>query len=112
MAMLKINARVAKPLRQLAYPCQICGVIGHILSNCPKFNKMKHVKKKGNKTPKKKSIVDVKVMTKLINMVDVHVATTRSKETKVHVFREWEPKKNKIECHKLGSKKTSKEIHG
>jgi len=51
-------------------------------------------------------------MTKLINMVDVHVATTRSKETKVHVFREWEPKKKKFECHKLGSKKTSKEIHG
>ncbi len=43
--MLKINAHVAKPRRQLAYLCQICGVIGPILSNCPKFNKMKHVKK-------------------------------------------------------------------
>jgi hypothetical protein len=45
MAMLKVNAHVAKPLKHLVYPCQICGINGHILSNCPKFNKMKHVKK-------------------------------------------------------------------
>ncbi len=45
--MLKVNAHAhaTKPLKQLAYPCQICGVNGHILSNCPKFNKMKNVEK-------------------------------------------------------------------
>lgn len=45
MATLKVNAHEAKPLKHLAYPCQIFGVNEHILSNCPKFNKMKHVKK-------------------------------------------------------------------
>jgi hypothetical protein len=54
------------------------------------------LKNKGNKTILKKSIIDVKVMTTSINMVVVHVATIRSKETKVHVFKEWEPKKNNL----------------
>jgi hypothetical protein len=70
------------------------------------------LKNKRNKTIKKKSIVDVKVMTTSINMVDVHVATIKSKATKIHLFKEWEPKKEQFECHKLGSKRTSSKIHG
>jgi hypothetical protein len=36
-----------------------------------------------------------KLATTSINIVDVHVATIRSKATKVQVFKEWELKKNK-----------------
>jgi hypothetical protein len=40
-------------------------------------------------------VVNVKVTIASINMVDVHVATTTSKTTKVHTLKEYEPKKNK-----------------
>ncbi len=40
------------------------------------------LKNKGGKTTKKKLVIDVKITTTLVNMVDVHVGTTRSKETK------------------------------
>lgn len=37
----------------------------------------------------------MKVTIASINMVDVHVATTRSKTTKVHTLKEHKPKKKK-----------------
>ncbi len=43
-------------------------------------------------------------------MVDVHVATTRSKTTKVHTLKEHEPKKNKSAIDQ--EIKMCEEIHG
>ncbi len=51
-------------------------------------------KDKGNKTSKNKH-VDVKVTIASLNMVDMHVATTKSKVIKVQKFKEHEPRKDK-----------------
>jgi hypothetical protein len=40
VAMTKISAWVTKPPRPLTQLCHICGVIGHKLTTCPKFNEM------------------------------------------------------------------------
>ncbi len=46
------------------------------------------------KTTKKKH-VDVKVTIAFLNIVDVHVATTKNKVIKIEKFKEHEPRKNK-----------------
>jgi hypothetical protein len=51
-------------------------------------------KDKGNKTTKKKH-VDMRVTIAILNMVDMHVATTKSKVIKVQKFKEHEPRKDK-----------------
>jgi hypothetical protein len=83
MAMLEVNAHAIKLLKPLTYPCHICRVIRHKLTNCL------------NKVAIFNFFLNVKVTIASINMVDVHVATTRSKTTKVHMLKEHEPKKNK-----------------
>jgi hypothetical protein len=57
-------------------------------------------KDKGNITTKKKH-VDVKVTIAFSNMVDMHVATTKSKIIKVQKFKEHEPRKNKSLAKKV-----------
>jgi hypothetical protein len=52
-------------------------------------------KDKGSKFAEKKLIVRLKVATALINMIDIHVIA-RSKATEEQVFKDQEPKKNKI----------------
>ncbi len=78
MAMLEVNVQAIKLLKPLTYPCHKCRVIKHKLTNCL------------NKVVKKKFVVNVKVTIASINMVDVHVATT-----KVNMLKEHELKKNK-----------------
>ncbi len=52
-------------------------------------------KDKGSKIEKKKIVDNVKGTIAFINIVDVHVETTKSKATKVQVLKEWNWKNNK-----------------
>jgi hypothetical protein len=52
----------------------------------------------------------VKVTIASINMVDVHVATIRSKTTKVYTFKEHEPKNNKSAIDWEGKKHVKKSM--
>ncbi len=70
----KVNAQASKPPKPLNYPCHICGIVGHKLTNYLKFVKMQTMfKDKGRKTIKNKPIAEVKVANASINMVDVYV---------------------------------------
>jgi hypothetical protein len=70
---------MSKPPTPLNYACHVCGILGHKLTNCPKFCKMKTMfKDKGGKTTKNKPIGKVKITNASVNMVDVHV-TIQSK---------------------------------
>ncbi len=40
VTIVKVNAQAAKPPRPLNYPCHICGIVGHKLTKCPKFDEM------------------------------------------------------------------------
>jgi hypothetical protein len=72
--LLKFEAR--KPPKPINYPCRLCGIRGHKLTNYLKFGKMQtRVKDKGGKTIKNKPIAKVKIANASINMVDVHVTT-------------------------------------
>lgn len=95
MARAKVSAQATKLPRPLIYPYHIREVIGHKLTTCPKFSEMHNTfKDKGNKTTKKKH-VDVKVIIAFLNIVNMHVATTKSKVIKIQKFKEHEPRKNK-----------------
>jgi hypothetical protein len=50
---------------------------------------------KGNQNVEKKHVFDVKVTFTFMNMVDVHVTTTRSKFFEAQEFNDKEPLKNK-----------------
>jgi hypothetical protein len=79
IATIKTTTKVGKPLRPLNYPCRICGVVGHKLTNCPRFGEMQNMfKDKGGQTTKSNPTDEVKVVITLVNMVDVNV-TIRSK---------------------------------
>jgi hypothetical protein len=50
--------------------------VGHKLKNYPRFGEMQNMfKDKGGQTIESKSIIEVKVVTALMNMVDVNVTT-------------------------------------
>ncbi len=50
----KVNAQASKPPKLLNYPCHICGIVGHKLTNYLKFGKMQTMfKDKGGKPIKK-----------------------------------------------------------
>ncbi len=75
----KAIAHVGKPPRSLTYPCHICGIVKHNLMNCQKFGKMQTMfKDKGSKIMKDKHVVEIKMVSALVNMVDVHI-TIQSK---------------------------------
>jgi hypothetical protein len=40
IATTKAIAQVGKPLRPWNYPCHICGIMGHKLTNCSWFGEM------------------------------------------------------------------------
>ncbi len=92
---IEINAHVGKPSRPLNYPCHICGILGHKLMNCPKFNEMQTMFKDKGKTIENKHVPEIKVVNVSINMVDVHV-TIQNKVIEEDVFKDQEPRKNKI----------------
>ncbi len=92
---IDINGHVGKPPRPLKYPCHICGIVGHKLTNCPKFREMQTMFKDKGKTIENKHVVEIKVVNVSINMVDVHV-TIRNKVIEEHVFKNQEPRKNKF----------------
>jgi hypothetical protein len=46
----KINAQVVKPPKPLTYPWQICGIVGHKLTNCRKFGEIQTIFKNKRKT--------------------------------------------------------------
>jgi hypothetical protein len=71
----KINAQVVKLPKPLTYLWQICGIVGHKLTNYHKFGEVQTIFKDKGKQ------IKVKFVTTLINMVDVHMATTNSKAT-------------------------------
>ncbi len=75
----KATTYANKPPKLLNYPCHICGIVGHKLTNYPRFNEMQSMfKDKGGHSIKSKPITEVKMVIASINMVDVNV-TTRNK---------------------------------
>ncbi len=50
-------------------------------------------KDKGGEFVENKPISKVKVITTLVNMVDVHFATSQNKAIEEHVFKNWKLKK-------------------
>jgi hypothetical protein len=77
---MEVNAQLIKPLKPLTYPYHICGMNRHKLTKRPRFNEMQTMfKDKGNQNVEKKHVADVKVTIASMNVVDVHVTTTRSK---------------------------------
>jgi hypothetical protein len=52
-------------------------------------------KDKGNQNVEKKHVTNVKVTIASMNMVDVHVTTTRNKVFETQEFKDKEPLKNK-----------------
>jgi hypothetical protein len=43
VAITEITTHDGKPPRSLNYPCHICGIMGHKLTNCPRFKKMQNM---------------------------------------------------------------------
>jgi hypothetical protein len=39
----KATTQAGKPPRPLNYPCHICGIVGHKLTNCPSFSEMESI---------------------------------------------------------------------
>jgi hypothetical protein len=77
---MEVNAQMTKRLKSLTYPYHICGLNRHKLTTRPKFSEMQTMfKNKGNQNVEKKHVANVKVTIAFMNMVDVHVTTTRSK---------------------------------
>ncbi len=92
----KVTIQVSKPPRLINYPCHICGIVGHKLTNCPRFNEMQSMfKDKGNQSTKSKPTTKVKTITASINMVDVNV-TIHNKTNEKQVFEDRKPRKNKF----------------
>jgi hypothetical protein len=59
----KATTQVGKPPRLLNYPCHIFGIVGHKLTNCPRFNEMQSTfKDKTNQSTKFKPIAEVKTL--------------------------------------------------
>ncbi len=54
-------------------------------------------KQKNNQNVEKKHVANVKVTIAYMNMVDVHVTTTRSKVFKAQEFKDKEPLKTKMQ---------------
>ncbi len=64
----------------MKYSCHIYGEIGHKIIDCPKYNDMHNMfKNKGVKTTKKPSMVEPKLASPSIHIVDVNMAITKSK---------------------------------
>jgi hypothetical protein len=60
IATTKATTHVGKPLRPINYPCHICGIVGHKLTNCPRFNEMQSMfKDKGSQSTKFKPRTEV-----------------------------------------------------
>jgi hypothetical protein len=82
--------------KPLTYPYYICGLNTHKLTTCPKFNELQIVFiNKGNQNVEKKHVFDVKVTITFMNMVDVHVTTTKRIFFEAQKFNDKEPLKNK-----------------
>jgi len=60
VTIVKVNAQATKPPRPLNYPCHICGIVGHKLTKCPKFDEM-WIMFKG----KGKKIMEIKFIVKI-----------------------------------------------
>jgi hypothetical protein len=55
VAVTEATTKVGKPPRPLNYPCHIYGIVGHKLTNCPRFNEMQSMfKDKGSQSTKSK----------------------------------------------------------
>ncbi len=71
-----------------SYACHICGLNGHKMTNYPKFAQMqKMFQGKNAETIGGKSVINVKTITTIVNVVDVNVAT-KSKIIEKQVFQE------------------------
>jgi hypothetical protein len=53
------------------------------------------IKDKGGKNVERKLVVEVKVASALVNMVDVHVAIIHSKANEEHVFKDMKLRRTK-----------------
>ncbi len=60
VAAIEATTKVSKPPRLLNYPCHIYGIVGHKLTNCPRFNEMQSMfKDKGSQSTKSKPTTEV-----------------------------------------------------
>ncbi len=92
---MEVNVQPTKQLKPLTCPYHICGFNRHKLTTCPKFNETQTMfKDKGNQNVENIHVVNVKVTIASMNMVDVHVTTTRSKVFEAQEFEDKEPLKN------------------
>jgi hypothetical protein len=77
ITIIRAIVQVGKPSRPLNYPCHICGIVGHKLTNFQCLTKCRTMftgKKKG-KIAKTKLVIKVKITSALVSMVDFHVTT-------------------------------------
>jgi len=78
LEMKKATTHNQKIQKTISYACPICDLNGHKMTNCSKFVEMLQGKNASNTNGK--SIVNVKIITIVMNVVDVNV-TTNSKIT-------------------------------
>jgi hypothetical protein len=79
IAMTKATTHNQKVQKTISYACPICGLNGHKMIDYPKFVEMqKMFQGKNVSNTNGKSIVNVKIVTTVLNVVDVNVTTKSS----------------------------------
>lgn len=82
LAITKATTQAGKPPNPILH---ICGIVGHKLTNCPRFGEMQSMfKGKRGQSIKFKLIAKAKMVTTLVKMVDVN-ATIRNKTSEEQV---------------------------
>jgi hypothetical protein len=95
VAAIKLAQLNQKPQKTFSYACHICGLNEHKMIGCPKFIEMeKMFHGKSMTIAEIQLVVETQTITTNVNVVDVN-ATTRSKATEEHVFKDREPRKEK-----------------
>jgi len=69
IVVIEATTQAYKPPRLVNYPYHIYGIVGHKLTNCPRFDEMQSMfKDKGSQSIKSKPVVEVKTIITLINI--------------------------------------------
>jgi hypothetical protein len=74
IVVIEATTQAYKPPRLVNYPYHIYGIVGHKLTNCPRFDEMQSMfKDKGSQSIKSKPVVEVKTIITLINIFFIHI---------------------------------------
>ncbi len=83
-----VPIQIQKVQKNDSYACHIYALNGHKMTDCPKFVDMqKMFQGKNASNSNGKMLVDVKILTAIVNAIDVNVPT-QSKIIKKQVFQE------------------------